>query len=69
MTHGPSWKMTVLGMNDFTIQYVEWITVAALGSNAVLAVAEGTPYYIGNYLVADGTFVNPLNVMTTPDTT
>jgi hypothetical protein len=55
-------------MVNFLFNWVEWINVVGLGSNAILAATGGADYHIGDYATNDGVFLNPVKVLAT-DTT
>lgn len=54
---------------NFVIQWTEFITVAGLGTDAVLPAADGASYFIGAYSATTGTYMNPLRDGVTGDTT
>jgi len=51
---GPGFMMESASYTNFVIQWMEWITIAGLGSNAVLPSADGASFYIGAYSTANG---------------
>lgn len=47
----------------FEFQYIEWINVAALGTNGVIGATDDTKYFAGAYATTGGVFVNPAVTM------
>ena len=61
----PGIRLTNADYVLFTFQWIEWITVAALGTNGVLPATEASPTFIGAYDAATGVFLNPVKTTST----
>ena len=62
--------MTTASYNTMSIQWVDWLTAAGLGTNGLLkSTADAANYFIGQYATADGTFFNPITTLATVDAT
>jgi hypothetical protein len=58
---GPTFKLKSADYANFIIQWVEWITVAGLGTDATLPIADAASFHLGAYAITNGeTYLNPL---------
>lgn len=44
----------------------EWISVAGLSTNGVLPTTSAADFFLGDYLVTGGVFINPAKTLTDP---
>lgn len=51
--------MTYADYVKFSIQYVEWITLAGLGTNMILSATDAADYHLGKYTASEGVFIDP----------
>ena len=56
----PGFRLTYADFVGFNFQWIEWITIAGLGTKGVLPATEAANYFLGNYPTAGGVFLNPV---------
>ena len=63
-TVAPTIKLTDAPFTNFLFYWVEWIQPAGLGSGGILPATSAANYFLGDYAVADGVFINPVTFVT-----
>jgi hypothetical protein len=68
-TAAPGFRLLNADYANFLLHYVEWITVAGLGTNGVLNAADGGLFHLGKYETTNGeVYLNPAVGTVDPDT-
>ena len=56
--------MKTLSFQFFLFYWMEWISTAGLGTDAILPDTDAADYYLGAYATSDGVYINPAKAVT-----